>query len=147
MHVAGRTLGGDPEGPGHRAAGIRAGQGAGNGIRRGRLPGPGRQGRGSLARDHALADGNKSVALAGVLAFCGVNGRRLTLTNDEAQRTGLDPLAVCVVWQGAGRTSDQVRGFGDGSPIGVNADVFDLGALEGLTVGYRLVGQVVQVFG
>jgi death on curing protein len=38
----------------------------------------------SLARNHALADGNKRLALAGVIAFYGVNGRRLTLTNDEA---------------------------------------------------------------
>ena len=38
----------------------------------------------SLARNHALVDGNKRLALAGVIAFCGVNGRRLTLTNDEA---------------------------------------------------------------
>jgi death-on-curing protein len=38
----------------------------------------------SLARDHALADGNKRLALAGTIAFLGVNGRRLTLTNDAA---------------------------------------------------------------
>jgi death on curing protein len=38
----------------------------------------------SLARNHALIDGNKRLALAGTLAFLGVNGRRLTLTNDEA---------------------------------------------------------------
>ncbi len=38
----------------------------------------------SLARNHALADGNKRLALAGVIAFHGVNGRRLTLTNDDA---------------------------------------------------------------
>jgi death on curing protein len=38
----------------------------------------------SLARHHALADGNKRLALAGVIAFYGVNGRRLTLINDEA---------------------------------------------------------------
>ncbi|MGB6457314.1 MAG: type II toxin-antitoxin system death-on-curing family toxin [Streptosporangiaceae bacterium] len=38
----------------------------------------------SLARNHALIDGNKRLALAGVIAFYGVNGRRLTLTNDEA---------------------------------------------------------------
>lgn len=38
----------------------------------------------SLARNHALVDGNKRLALAGVIAFYGVNGRRLTLTNDEA---------------------------------------------------------------
>jgi death on curing protein len=38
----------------------------------------------SLARNHALLDGNKRLALAGVIAFYGVNGLRLTLTNDEA---------------------------------------------------------------
>jgi death on curing protein len=38
----------------------------------------------SLARNHALVDGNKRLALAGIIAFYGVNGRRLTLTNDEA---------------------------------------------------------------
>jgi death-on-curing protein len=38
----------------------------------------------SLARNHALVDGNKRLALAGVIAFYGVNGRRLTMTNDEA---------------------------------------------------------------
>ena len=36
----------------------------------------------SLARNHALADGNKRLALAGAIAFYGVNGYRLTLTND-----------------------------------------------------------------
>ena len=38
----------------------------------------------SLARNHALVDGNKRIALGGLIAFYGVNGRRLTLTNDEA---------------------------------------------------------------
>ncbi len=38
----------------------------------------------SPARNHALVDGNKRLALAGVIAFYGVNGRRLTLSNDEA---------------------------------------------------------------
>lgn len=38
----------------------------------------------SLARNHALIDGNKRLALAGTIAFLGVNGLRLTLTNDEA---------------------------------------------------------------
>jgi len=38
----------------------------------------------SLARSHALVDGNKRLALAALIAFCGVNGRRLTLTNDAA---------------------------------------------------------------
>ncbi|MFD4365836.1 type II toxin-antitoxin system death-on-curing family toxin [Rhodococcus sp. NPDC058521] len=38
----------------------------------------------SLARNHALIDGNKRLCLAATLAFLGVNGRRLTLSNDEA---------------------------------------------------------------
>lgn len=38
----------------------------------------------SLARNHALVDGNKRLALAGLIAFQGVNGRRLTLTNNDA---------------------------------------------------------------
>lgn len=40
----------------------------------------------SLARNHALVDGNKRLAFAAILAFCGMNGLRLTLTNDEAYR-------------------------------------------------------------
>lgn len=38
----------------------------------------------SLARNHALVDGNKRLALAATLAFYGLNGLRLTVTNDEA---------------------------------------------------------------
>jgi death-on-curing protein len=38
----------------------------------------------SIARNHALVDGNKRLALASVLAFYGVNGYRLSMTNDEA---------------------------------------------------------------
>lgn len=38
----------------------------------------------SLARNHALIDGNKRLALAAVLAFYGMNRMRLTLTDDEA---------------------------------------------------------------
>jgi death-on-curing protein len=38
----------------------------------------------SIARNHALVDGNKRLALTSVIAFYGLNGRRLTLTNDEA---------------------------------------------------------------
>jgi death on curing protein len=38
----------------------------------------------SLARNHSLIDGNKRLALAAVIAFYGVNGHRLTLTNDDA---------------------------------------------------------------
>lgn len=38
----------------------------------------------SLARNRALMEGNKRLALAGVIAVYGVNGYRLTLTNEEA---------------------------------------------------------------
>ena len=38
----------------------------------------------SVARNHALIDGNKRLALAAVIAFYGLNGRRLTFTNDQA---------------------------------------------------------------
>ncbi len=38
----------------------------------------------SVARNHALVDGNKPLALAAVIAFYDLNGRRLTLTNDQA---------------------------------------------------------------
>jgi death-on-curing protein len=38
----------------------------------------------SLARNHALADDNKRLALAALLAFHGMNGLRVTLTNDDA---------------------------------------------------------------
>lgn len=47
----------------------------------------------SLARNHALVDGNKRLALAATLAFYGVNGARLTLTNDEAYRLVVDVAA------------------------------------------------------
>jgi death-on-curing protein len=38
----------------------------------------------SLARNHALVDGNKRLALGGLIAFYGLNGHRLTLDNDQA---------------------------------------------------------------
>lgn len=38
----------------------------------------------SVARNHALVDGNKRLALAGFIAFYGLNGRRLILSNDDA---------------------------------------------------------------
>jgi death-on-curing protein len=38
----------------------------------------------SIARNHPLVDGNKRLALAATIAFYGVNGLRLTLSNDEA---------------------------------------------------------------
>ncbi len=45
----------------------------------------------SLARNHALVDGNKRLALAATIAFYGMNGLHLTLSNDEAY-----DLVMCV---------------------------------------------------
>ena len=47
----------------------------------------------SLARNHALAGGNRRLALAAVIACYGVNGRRLTVTNDEAYELVMDVAA------------------------------------------------------
>jgi death-on-curing protein len=44
----------------------------------------------SVARNHALVDGNKRLALAAAVAFYGINGMRLTLTNDEAYGLVID---------------------------------------------------------
>jgi death on curing protein len=38
----------------------------------------------SVARSHPLVDGNKRLALAATIAYYGLNGLRLTLTNGEA---------------------------------------------------------------
>jgi death on curing protein len=38
----------------------------------------------SLARHHALVDGNKRLALAATIAFYGLNGLRLAVSNDDA---------------------------------------------------------------
>ncbi len=47
----------------------------------------------SLARNHALFDGNKRLALAGTIVFLGVNGTRLVATNDEAYELIMDVAA------------------------------------------------------
>ena len=38
----------------------------------------------SLARNHALVDGNKRLSLGATIVFLGINGIRLTLSEDEA---------------------------------------------------------------
>ena len=38
----------------------------------------------SVVRNHALIDDNKRLGLSALIVFLGVNGRRLTLSNDEA---------------------------------------------------------------
>ncbi len=44
----------------------------------------------SLARNHALVDGNKRLALAATITFYGLNGMRLTLTNEDAYELIID---------------------------------------------------------
>lgn len=47
----------------------------------------------SLARNQALVDGNKRLALAATIAFLGLNGQHLTLNNDEAYTLIMDVAA------------------------------------------------------
>jgi death-on-curing protein len=47
----------------------------------------------SLARNHALVDGNQRLALAATIALLGLNGRRLTLTNNQAYELIMDVAA------------------------------------------------------
>ena len=47
----------------------------------------------SLARNHALVAGNKRLALAATIAFLGMNGVRLRLTNDQAYDLVMDIAA------------------------------------------------------
>jgi death on curing protein len=71
----------------------------------------------SLARTHALVDGNKRLALAATIAFYGMNGVRLTLTNDGAYDLVIDvasgrlddvPAIASVLQRGtASRASDE----------------------------------------
>jgi len=56
----------------------------------------------SVVRSHALVDGNKRLGLAALLVTLRVNGRRLTLTNDEAY-----DLIVAI----ADGTLDEVEGI------------------------------------
>ena len=66
----------------------------------------------SLARNQALVDGNKRLALAATIAFYGLNGVRLTLTNDEAYELGIavaaseiDDVETITARLGAGTTT------------------------------------------
>jgi death-on-curing protein len=63
----------------------------------------------SLARNHALVDGNKRLALAATIAFLGINGRRLTMTNDEAYE-----LVISV----AAGELDDIAGIADRIKVG-----------------------------
>lgn len=87
LHVAGRALGFEPKVRDLGLLEAAAARPAASAFGQDAYPGLDEKAAAllhSLARNHALVDGNKRLALAGVIAFYGVNGRRLTLTNDEA---------------------------------------------------------------
>lgn len=44
----------------------------------------------SLARNHGLIDGNKRLSLAALIAFLGMNGKRLSFSNEEAYEFIMD---------------------------------------------------------
>jgi death-on-curing protein len=50
----------------------------------------------SLARNHGLIDGNRRLSLAALIAFLGMNGRRLTWSNDEAFEFIMDVASGCL---------------------------------------------------
>lgn len=64
----------------------------------------------SLVGNRALIDGNKRLGLAAMIAFLGINGRRLTLSNDEAY-----DLVMAV----ATRELDDVPGIAEGLRAGM----------------------------
>ncbi|MDO9407471.1 type II toxin-antitoxin system death-on-curing family toxin [Patulibacter sp.] len=64
----------------------------------------------SLARNRALVDGNERLALAGTFAFLGVNGRRLTLSHDEAY-----DLVIAVATGDVDEIGEITRRLRDGS--------------------------------
>ncbi|MEC5178523.1 death-on-curing family protein [Cryobacterium sp. MP_M5] len=43
-----------------------------------------------MARNHGLVDGNKRLSLTALIAFLGMNGRRLTWSNEEAYEFIMD---------------------------------------------------------
>jgi death on curing protein len=93
LHVATRTLGGDPvvrdygllESALARPQASAFGEDAYTGTRQ-----KAAALLHSLARSHAFADGNKRIALAATIAFLGMNAIRLTLSNDEAYELVID---------------------------------------------------------
>jgi death on curing protein len=71
----------------------------------------------SLVNNHALVDGNKRLGLAGLIAFLGVNGYRLTWSNDEAYGFIVDIADGTLVEVGeiAGRVVGAIAKRGGGS--------------------------------
>jgi len=87
LHVATRTLGADPEVRDHGLLESALARPQASAFGGDAYPGVHQKAAAllhSLARNHALIDGNKRIALAATIAFLGMNGIRLTLSNAEA---------------------------------------------------------------
>jgi death on curing protein len=87
LHIAERTLGSEPDVRDYGLLESAVARPRATAFGRDAYPDPDTKAAAllhSLGRNHALVDGNKRLALAAVIVFYGVNGRRLTLTNDEA---------------------------------------------------------------
>jgi death-on-curing protein len=87
LHVAARTLGAEPEVRDHGLLGSALARPQASAFDKDAYAGAHEKGAAllhSLARNRALVDGNKRLAFAATLAFYGMNGMRLTFTNDEA---------------------------------------------------------------
>jgi death on curing protein len=71
----------------------------------------------SLVTNRALVDGNKRLGLAGLIAFLGVNGYRLTWSNDEAYGFIVEVVDGTLVEVGeiAGRIVGAIAKRGGGS--------------------------------
>ncbi len=96
LHIAERTLGGEPDVRDYGLLESAAARPQATAFGGDAYPGLDTKAAAllhSLARHHALVGGGKRPALAAVIAFYGVNGRRLTLTNDQAYELVIDVAA------------------------------------------------------
>ena len=87
LHVATRALGGEPQVRDHGLLESALGRPQATAFGKEAYPSIHEKAAAllhSLARNHALVDGNKRLALAATIAFYGMNGVRLTFSNDEA---------------------------------------------------------------
>lgn len=87
LHIAGRTLGGEPVVRDYGLLESALARPRSSAFGQDTYPGLEHKAGAllhSLARNHALVDGNKRLALAATIAFLGLNGRRPTMTNEEA---------------------------------------------------------------
>lgn len=93
LHIADRTLGGAPEVRDHGLLESALARPRASAFGEDAYPSIDEKAAAllhSLTGNHALVDGNKRLALAATIAFYGINGLRLTLTNDEAYRLVID---------------------------------------------------------